>query len=82
MNENYARKRIEEDFDPVLPDDNIICRDCMFRKEDLTGENGNIIIAGYKKAHCDIYTSDTRNKPIGILFKNRNCEYYEKERTE
>lgn len=73
---NYAADRINNDFHPVLPDDDIICRDCEYRKPDLVIE-GRAVIKGYKNGRCYIY--DTKSKPSGILFRHEDCEHYEKD---
>lgn len=74
-NTNHAKKRMNEDFSPTLPADNIVCHDCMFRKQDLVID-GKVVVNGYKNGYCDIYTS---GKPNAILFANADCEYYEAE---
>lgn len=75
---NEARKRIEEDFAPKFPKDDILCKDCVFRKPDLK-ENGKVIVAGYKNGYCKVYTPEIRGKPNDILFNNGNCKYYMKD---
>lgn len=75
MNENkYAKDRIENDFSPTLPGDDIICRKCIFRKQDVVID-GKVIVKGYKNAYCDMYPE---GKPNGILFRNEDCGYFEK----
>lgn len=74
---NHAAKRILEDFDPVLPDDDIICKDCVFRKPDLV-INGRTVVKCYKNGYCLIYEGG-KGKPNDILFNGGDCEYYEKE---
>lgn len=58
----------DDDMSPVFPDKKIKCKDCVFRKD------GKI---GYKNAYCDMFP---RGKPNEILFKNADCEYYQKEK--
>ena len=67
---NYAKERIEDDFNPTFPSDNIICKDCEFRKRG---------IIGFKNAYCQIYEPDIADKPYEILFENAGCKYYLKE---
>lgn len=75
---NEVRKRIEEDFSPTFPDDDIKCKDCVFRKPDLVIE-GKTIVKGYKNGYCKVYTEDIRGKPNEVLFKNANCKHYRKD---
>lgn len=73
----YAAERIAEDFSPDTPVDDIVCKDCTFRKRDLV-VNGKTVVKGYKNGYCQIYSSD-KGKPNSVLFSNSDCEYYEKE---
>ena len=76
---NEAEKRLNDDFQPMFPDDNIICKDCVFRKFDIV-ENGKVIVKGYKNGYCKVYTKDISNgKPYEILFDKGKCEYYMKD---
>lgn len=78
-NKNDARKRIEEDFAPLFPVDDIKCKDCAFRKPDLV-QNDRIIVKGYKNGYCKVYTPEiSKGKPNDILFQSANCKYYAKE---
>ena len=70
----------KREFDPIIgehPDRNKIqCSTCKKRLK--------IIIAGKDigsaNAYCEEYTKEDMNgKPIGILFKNEKCEFYEAE---
>lgn len=74
MKDNYAKDRITNDFAPSLPDDNIICQKCVFRKPDLV-INGKTIVKGYKNSYCDMFPD---GKPNNILFAKADCEYFEK----
>lgn len=76
---NAAQERIEDDFKPTFPADDIVCKDCVFRKLDLKDENGNVIVKGYKNGYCEVYDKKTSGKPNEILFNNANCKYYMKE---
>ena len=67
---NYAKERIEDDFNPTFPSDNIICKDCEFRKRG---------IIGFKNSYCQIYEPGVARKPHEILFENASCKYYLKE---
>lgn len=69
---NDAQKRIQDDFEPVFPGENIICKDCEFRlKRNRTD---------FTNAYCEVYTREISNgKPNGILFRNEDCKYYLKE---
>lgn len=74
-----ARMRIEKDFEPTFPGDDIKCKDCVFRKVDLI-RDGKVIVKGYKNGYCKVYTPEISNgKPNEILFKNADCEYYMKD---
>lgn len=73
-NTNYAKDRIENDFDPTLPGKDILCRNCVFRKQDLV-INGKTIVEGYKNGYCDMYPG---GKPNAILFAKADCEYFGK----
>lgn len=75
MGDNYAKDRIENDFDPTPPPDDIICKDCIFRKPDFV-VNGEVLIKGYKNARCDIFVN---GKPNDILFRNEDCDFHESE---
>lgn len=75
---NEARRRIEEDFNPVLPPDDIICKDCAFRKSDIK-RGGKVVVHGYKNAYCEIYDNTIGGKPNEILFENAKCKYYMKD---
>lgn len=75
---NEAKNRIESDFAPTFPDDNIKCKDCVHRKADLTVD-GKTVVQGYKNAYCKIYTKTIAAKPNKILFENANCKYYTKD---
>lgn len=78
MKENPARKRLEEDFAPILPPDNIVCKDCAFRKGDVK-RGGKVVVHGYKNAYCEIYDNTIGGKPNEILFNNAKCKYYMKD---
>lgn len=78
MPKNAAQKRIEEDFNPILPPDDIICKDCAFRKADLKLD-GKVIVHGYKNAYCEIFDNTVGGKPNDILFDNAKCKYYMKD---
>lgn len=76
---NEAEKRLNDDFQPTFPDDDITCKDCVFRKPDLV-ENGKVIVKGYKNGYCKVYTKDISNgKPNEVLFENKECKYYMKD---
>lgn len=66
---NYAKERISDDMSPVFPGNDIVCKDCMFRKSG---------IIGYKNAYCEIYP---RGKPNEILFKSAGCQWHVGEST-
>lgn len=69
---NHAKIRIEDDFAPVSPSNDIVCKDCEFRLK------RNRI--DFKNAYCNVYTPEiSRGKPYEILFKNEKCEYYIRE---
>lgn len=68
---NDAQKRIQDDFEPVFPSEDIICKDCEFRlKRNRTD---------FTNAYCEVYTREIARKPHGILFNNEDCKYYLKE---
>lgn len=73
-----AEKRLNDDFQPTFPDDDIVCKDCVFRKPDLK-ENGKVIVKGYKNGYCKVYTKEITGKPNEILFENKECKYYMKD---
>lgn len=76
---NDAQKRLTDDFQPTFADDNIVCKDCVFRKPDLV-ENGKVIVKGYKNGYCKVYAKDISNgKPNSILFNGADCEFYMKD---
>ena len=65
-----------EMFMSKVPKDNIKCKDCKFRMENVV-VMGNLI-KRYTYGQCDIYEyPDT--KPYAVLFEGADCEYYEKE---
>ena len=70
-----AKNRINEDFAPTLPSEDIKCATCLFRKPDLVID-GKTIVMGCKNGYCDMYP---KGKPNDILFANADCEYYESE---
>lgn len=76
---NAAQRRLNDDFRPTFPDDDIICKDCVFRKPDLV-ENGKVIVKGYKNGYCKVYATEICNgKPNEILFENAKCKFYMKD---
>ena len=75
---NEAQKRLNEDFAPTFPDDDIVCKDCVFRKPDLVID-GKVITKGYKNGYCKVYTQDIRGKPNEVLFEKAKCKYYRKD---
>ena len=75
---NDAKKRLNEDFSPTFPDDDIKCKDCAFRKPDLVIDN-EVIVKGYKNGYCKVYTQDIRGKPNEILFNGADCKHYRKD---
>lgn len=70
MEKNPAQERIQDDFAPVFPNNDIACKDCEFKKAGLIG---------FKDLYCQIYSPDLASKPNDILFKNGKCKYYMKE---
>lgn len=71
---NAAQKRIEEDFEPIFPGDDIKCRDCVF-KLDPIGKYER-----YTNGYCKVYTPEiSSGKPNDILFDNADCKYYRKD---
>lgn len=69
---NDAQKRVQDDFEPTFPGDDIICKDCEFRLRRNRVD--------FKNGYCKVYTPEiSRGKPNGILFKGEKCEYYMKE---
>lgn len=76
MEKNYAKDRIENDIGFSLPDDDIVCKTCIFRKPDFV-EGERVVVPGYKNGYCAIYDDDL--KPTGILFRHEDCDYFEKE---
>jgi hypothetical protein len=75
---NDAKKRINEDFSPTFPYDDIKCKDCVFRKPDLVID-GNVVVKGYKNGYCKVYTQDIRGKPNEILFNGADRKHYRKD---
>lgn len=74
-----AEKRLNDDFQPTFPNDDIACKDCVFRKPDLV-ENGKVIVKGYKNGYCKVYTKNiSKGKPNEILFDNKECKYHMKD---
>lgn len=68
MNDRFIWK----EGDLCSPGDDICCVDCKFRNR--------IPPEGFKKAICDKYdTIPTNMKPRAILFKNQDCDFYEKD---
>lgn len=67
----------DEMFRSKVPKDNIKCKDCAFRME-------NVVVMGklikrHTYGQCDIFTyPDT--KPSAILFEGADCPYYEKDK--
>lgn len=68
---NHAQIRIQDDFAPVSPSDNIVCKDCEFRLRRNRTD--------FKNAYCEVYTQEIARKPLGILLKGEKCKYYMKE---
>ena len=64
---NVAEDRIGNDFAPVFPDKDIICKDCAFRKAGVLGA---------RNSYCDKYPN---GKPLDILFEHTGCAYYKKD---
>lgn len=66
-----------EEFKSKVPKDNIKCKDCVFRMD-------NVVVMGklikrHTYGQCDIYEyPDT--KPNAVLFEGADCQYYEKEK--
>lgn len=64
---NHARDRMENDFAPIVPKDDIQCKTCKFKRSG---------VIGYKIAYCEKYND---GKPDEILFEGAECEFYEEE---
>ncbi len=56
--------RLNEDLQPTFPKEDIICVDCLFRK------NGD---TGFRNRYCSKYI---KGKPLEILFENAECPFY------
>lgn len=67
VEKDYAQKRISDDFNPVSPGNDIMCRKCIFKKAG---------VIGYKNGYCDAYPD---GKPNGILFNRDPCNFYTEE---
>lgn len=71
---------MKREHDPIIgqfPDQKTIkCRDCLHRlKIEFAGKD-----IGPMNAYCHTYTEENSDgKPIGILFENSDCKYYEKD---
>jgi hypothetical protein len=71
---NAAWERINEDFAPAFPDENIKCKDCAFKLPPI-GKYDR-----YTNGYCKVYTPEiSKGKPNDVLFKNGDCKYYHKE---
>lgn len=67
MADSNRNPRLHDDMCPVFPNNDIVCSTCLYKKPG---------IIGFKSAYCEKYT---RGKPLGILFKNEPCNFYERE---
>jgi hypothetical protein len=65
----------EEDWMPRTPDDDIICKYCMFRKPDEKA--GKSVLKGYTYGTCELFPKE---KPEGVLFDGAKCPYFTDER--
>lgn len=69
-----AWKRINEDFAPVFPDKDIICKDCAFRLGPMGG------MERYTNGYCKVYTPEiSSGKPHDVLWEHGTCKYYLKD---
>lgn len=66
MERDNSRFIINSKGSCIKPNDEIVCKNCIFR--DTTSD------IGYKKGICKKY----KNKPLEILFKNQHCIFYKK----
>jgi hypothetical protein len=75
MAENKSPRWENEDWILRVPDDNIICKHCMFRKADQKA--GEAIFKGHIYGVCELFPN---GKPEGVLFNGAPCEYFTDER--
>lgn len=62
-----------EMFHSTVPKDDIICKDCLFRMNDV--EVIGKLVRRHTYGQCDVFTyPDT--KPMAVLFEGANCPFY------
>lgn len=57
------------------PEDDIACKDCVYRLPEITLPSGKTAVQ-YKKAMCEVFK---HNKPNDVLWKKAECPFYEKD---
>lgn len=62
------------EIDFSIPDDSVVCSDCIFREEDVVFSDG--MISGAKKGICKKYPSLSNPKPYDVLWEKGECEHY------
>ena len=76
--DNYANKRISDDFHPSFPSRDAICKNCMYREKDLI-EDGEVVGPGFWSGLCHKYKNEGFVIPDDILYNHAKCRYYRKE---
>ena len=78
MAKDWSKKREAQDeafeYGLRFPEKDIQCHDCKFKLPDI--EVGDEVVEQFDKATCDKYDFC---KPMGILWKEETCPFYEKE---
>ena len=75
MPENKPKRWESEKMVLRDPDDNIACKDCIYRLEDIKLKDGTVV-KQYKKAVCEAFQS---HKPREVLWESAKCPFYEKD---
>lgn len=73
MDRNIDRFSYTNASQTIKPKDNIVCRQCIYRRKDT--------LDGYKRAICAKYSGKNGNsfKPKSILFGNDGCIHFKEE---
>ena len=74
----------KREFDPMrgtFPEQDIPCKDCVFRDKTTIELDGKTISVGITRSFCEVFEEPpkTNGKPIDVLFHGAKCEYYNKE---
>jgi len=73
-NDPSTFKYNNEELSWVTPNDDIACRDCLYKLSSS--------VLGYTNGFCKKYLDTglrAKGKPYDVLFKNAKCDFYEHE---